>query len=203
MRKSLSMAAVVGIFVTIYIILVVGYVVLVAVGAQGVSRNKTGTENYSATYTATIKKINDLEKNRDYAAEISLLNGTVTDSSLSDLEKADLYRILATLYFDQKDYQKTISISQDSLKYNPNDDQVLTTLGAAYANLQQNDLALDATDKAIALNPKNHVAYHNKSLILYVMGRKQEALTAVQKAVELAPNNTEYQESMRTIQNSP
>ena len=57
-------------------------------------------------------------------------------------------------------------------------------------------------DKALALEPSSLIELMNKAGVLYYTGQNQEALTWIDKALELDANNTRILEIKRTIQES-
>jgi len=59
-----------------------------------------------------------------------------------------------------------------------------TFLGATLANDERNEEAIDASTKAIELDPEYGLAYYNRALILRNMGRKSRAAKDLKKALD-------------------
>ena len=59
-------------------------------------------------------------------------------------------------------------------------------------NIPEYSEALDAWDKAIALNPNNDEYYSHKATLLLLLQRYPEAITAISKAIEIKPTALSY-----------
>jgi Tfp pilus assembly protein PilF len=64
-----------------------------------------------------------------------------------------------------------------------------TNLGAAFANREQLNKAIENFDKAIALNPNDYLAYSNRGAAFEKMGRLDKAIESYDRAVTLNPND--------------
>jgi len=119
------------------------------------------------------------------------------------LEAAQKYRIIPTLLkiiavililfcainiHRNLDWRTSIGFYEQLVTYRPDDYRVINNLGMEYANKDIYDKALVTYLKAIALDPKNPVAYHNIAGTYRDTGRIQLALKNFQKAIELNPN---------------
>ena len=56
--------------------------------------------------------------------------------------------------------------------------------GIAYGKLGEHQRAIEDFDRAIALDPEYAAAYYNKACTFALMGRVDEAITQLRKAVE-------------------
>jgi protein O-mannosyl-transferase len=86
------------------------------------------------------------------------------------------------------DWRTSIGFYEQLVTYRPDDYRVINNLGMEYANKGIHDKALTNYLKAIALDPKNPVAYHNIAGIYRDTGQIQLALDNFHKALELNPN---------------
>ena len=86
------------------------------------------------------------------------------------------------------DWRTSIGFYEQLVTYRPDDYRVINNLGMEYANKGIHDKAEMNYLKAIALDPKNPVAYHNIAGIYRDTGRIQLALENFHKAIELNPN---------------
>ena len=74
--------------------------------------------------------------------------------------------------------------------------------GGALASLGKYQGVMMYIYKALALEPSSLIELMNKAGVLYYTGQNQEALTWIDKALELDANNTRILEIKRTIQES-
>lgn len=95
---------------------------------------------------------------------------------------------LGNLYFDTRQYEKSIQAYERSLSLNPRDPDVLTDLGVMYLSVHQPQKAVDSFDKAIGISPGHQIAHLNKGFALLEMSRKGEARAVWQKLLQLNPN---------------
>ncbi len=86
------------------------------------------------------------------------------------------------------DWRTSIGFYEQLITYRPDDYRVINNLGMEYANNGIHDKALTTYLKAIALDPKNPVAYHNIAGTYRDTGHIYLALQNFQKAIELNPN---------------
>jgi hypothetical protein len=86
------------------------------------------------------------------------------------------------------DWRTSIGFYEQLITYRPDDYRVINNLGMEYANKGIHDKALTTYLKAIALDPKNPVAYHNIAGTYRDTGHLDLALENFHKAVELNPN---------------
>jgi len=83
------------------------------------------------------------------------------------------------------DWRTSIGFYEQLVTYRPDDYRVINNLGMEYANNGIHDKALATYLKAIALDPKNPVAYHNIAGTYRDTGHVQLALENFHKAIEL------------------
>jgi len=86
------------------------------------------------------------------------------------------------------DWRTSIGFYEQLVTYRPDDYRVINNLGMEYANNGIHDKALKTYLKAIALDPKNPVAYHNIAGTYRDTGHIDLALENFHKAIELNPN---------------
>ena len=86
------------------------------------------------------------------------------------------------------DWRTSIGFYEQLVTYRPDDYRVLNNLGMEYANKGIEDKAMVEYKKAIALDPKNPVAYHNIAGTYRDTGHIELALENFNKAIQLNPN---------------
>ncbi len=85
------------------------------------------------------------------------------------------------------------------LKENPKNVSFWRTAVRTYFELALIDQTLQALDKVTSLAPTDPKPYYNKALILESIDKKEQALEALKKAVELKPNYLEAKERLDEI----
>jgi len=81
-------------------------------------------------------------------------------------------------------------MAQRAIDTAKDDPHVLTTSGFTLAFLAgENDAALSAIDRAIALNPNFALAFGLRALVLVFLNRPDEAILAAQHAMRLSPRD--------------
>lgn len=83
-------------------------------------------------------------------------------------------------------YQEALVTCQQALRYYQSD-QLWNCQGLAYDNLGQYELAIEAYDKAIALNPDYVWSWNNRGDAYSKLGENDKALSDFQKAISLSP----------------
>ncbi|GAA6615777.1 tetratricopeptide repeat protein [Scytonema sp. NUACC26] len=100
-------------------------------------------------------------------------------------------RVLSSL----KEYQKAVAAYDEALREDVKsvDESILASIwanqAAALWHLQEYQLALDCTNRAIKLNPKSFEAWYNKGLVLLELGKYHEALEAYSRAKDIDNDN--------------
>lgn len=136
-------------------------VALIHLGRYKESQNLGTAEEIAGLYDEALKAINraiEIDPNTPGAQE----------------NKASLLEIMGR----HEEALKTANTTQDLA-------QVWYNRAGLLASQGKKDEALDALDTAIELNPKHADAWHDKGMILEVLGRNSEADTAYAKAKEL------------------
>lgn len=80
---------------------------------------------------------------------------------------------------------------EHALKTQPNNAEILLSIGYAYETSGDYKQALNYYEKAILLNDKSGVAHFHRGHALEFVERKKEALTEYEKAYDLDPNNAQ------------
>jgi cytochrome c-type biogenesis protein CcmH/NrfG len=95
-------------------------------------------------------------------------------SRLLELEKkvkanpadAALWAQIGNLYFDSGIFGNAIDAYETSLKYKPDNPDVLTDLGVMYRRSGNPEKAVEKFDAAMAVDPKHQVSRFNKGIVL-------------------------------------
>jgi tetratricopeptide (TPR) repeat protein len=97
--------------------------------------------------------------------------------------------ISADRLFDAGDLDGAIGEFQKALELNPNDLNVLNSLGVCYGHQQLTDEALKCYNQVLELDPENLMACYNQGFMLVMADRQPEALDNFRRAVEIDPGN--------------
>lgn len=73
------------------------------------------------------------------------------------------------------------------IKLNPEDVELYNQRGIAQSKLRKWDLALSDYQKAVELDPNSQLALTNQSLVLFELGKNEEALKSLQEIVRKYP----------------
>ena len=104
---------------------------------------------------------------------------------------------------DAGQYQQAIAAYQAVLKRNPKNVEAITHLGVILATAGHDDSALEAFDKALAIDPKYAHAWWDKAHLLYE--KKQDykgAIQAFEKFVALIPSGEDHDRALKMIQDA-
>jgi len=100
-------------------------------------------------------------------------------------------------------YQQAIAAYQAILKRDPKNVEAITHLGVILATAGHDDSALEAFDKALAIDPKYAHAWWDKANLLYE--KKQDykrAIPALEKFVALIPSGQDRDRALKMIQDA-
>ena len=101
---------------------------------------------------------------------------------------------------DAGQFQQAIAAYQAVLKRDPKNVEAITHLGVILSVASHTDQALEAFDKALAINPKYAHAWWDKARVLYEAKQDyQGAIGAWEKFVSLVPSGEERDRVLRMI----
>ena len=119
-----------------------------------------------------------------------------------ELDTAEGHRAIADLYNEEKFYEDAVRHYQAALKLNPNDAIAHNNLGWLYATSEDEKFrnpgaALEHAQKAVELSRWKVGAFIDTlAEALYVNGKFSDAVRTQERALQLEPDNQEYQEHM-------
>src|SRR4030095_1072730 len=105
-------------------------------------------------------------------------------------DSLELMAYLASLYRQQKQYNRAIPLLEQIVARSPDNDRYRFTLGAAYDEANDKERAIAEMRRAIDLNPRNAAALNYLGYTLADMGGQlDEAERLIRRAPELQPND--------------
>jgi protein O-mannosyl-transferase len=127
---------------------------------------------------------------------------------------AVIFLLSAGTYSRNKLWNDEIGLWTDCVKKSPNKARPYADLAVAYFNAGVYDKSLEATRKAIQIDPKSGPAYYNLGLIYQKIGDLNKAIAMEKKALEVDPTldmpyyslggfyleNGQYEESEKAFQ---
>ncbi|MCZ7644116.1 MAG: hypothetical protein M5U26_02360 [Planctomycetota bacterium] len=96
-------------------------------------------------------------------------------------------------------YDFEVAFCEDILKRAPGHFEALSLLGEAYARRGQYEKGLEADLKLTRMHPESNAAYYNLACSYALNARKDEALTALKRAVRLGYRDVEHLRSDRDL----
>ena len=91
--------------------------------------------------------------------------------------------------FETGDHEGAIAEYLNALELNPQDLNVLNSLGVCYGHIQKHDLAKETFHKVLAIDPQNLMAHYNLGFALAMDGQHQQALESFRQAAASDPKN--------------
>ena len=105
-------------------------------------------------------------------------------------------RNLAALHFEKGEYAEAVRLYAELVRAEPDDATLRASLAGALGALGRHDESLAELDRAIALEPVNPEAHHNRGVIFESRGGQADAIRAYETALRYAPD---YEPSRRAL----
>ncbi len=103
---------------------------------------------------------------------------------------AEAHALLSHLYIQKRDYDKAIAEGERAVALNPSGATAIAFYAVSLQYACRSEEAIPLFQKAIRLNPFGPIFYHNNlGLTLANMGRYEEAVSALKKVIQRAPNH--------------
>jgi tetratricopeptide (TPR) repeat protein len=119
---------------------------------------------------------------------------------LHDPSNAELHFNLGTAYDKLDRFDKVVQEMEQTLELDPEHADALNYLGYSYADRGINgEKALSLTQRAVALKPQNGYYVDSLAWALYKLGRIEEALETIQRAISLVSDDPVIYEHLGEI----
>ncbi len=117
------------------------------------------------------------------------------------LDSGDPHSLASTgdYYFENGNYLQAIEIYKRVLEINQNDVDTFNDLGLAYHYSGSSDLAVETLKKGTEIDPEFQRIWLSLGYVLKSVKMIEEAGPALQKAIDLAPDNVVGQEAARML----
>jgi tetratricopeptide (TPR) repeat protein len=150
-------------------------------GWQNLGSAYIDTQNYTVAEQCLLKAL-ALEKNDG--------SGNFSPGSLKKAT-SNTHDALAVIYRERKQYQRSIEHATLAMALDPQRPHPLITLGIAYANLGQHQEAFKHFQQAWTKGLRNIDLFNNWAVSAFNLGRVDEAINMLHKALQIDPNHPE------------
>ena len=134
------------------------------------------------------------EKQEKYAEAVAAIRAAIEKD---DRRRKELFRFLAEIYRQAKDYPNAIEAMHTVVELDPGSDRVHFALGALYDESKNKDKTIEYMQKAIELNPDYAAALNYLGYTYADMGVELDrAERLIIRALEIAPNDGFYIDSL-------
>ena len=110
---------------------------------------------------------------------------------------------IASIYFNEADYQKAIEIYQSIQDEKGYDVKIWSNIGICYNRLMLYDKAIECFNKGILMDPNDAFPYYNLGVSYFMMKQYDLFRVNMEKAIEIDPTNkiysVEYQKCLQHI----
>lgn len=96
-------------------------------------------------------------------------------------------RNLAAIHFQQGKYREAAKLYKQLIDADPEDASLRASLAGVLGMMERYDLALEELNKAIALEPLNIEAFHNRAVIQERLGKADQAVLDYERALRYNP----------------
>lgn len=120
----------------------------------------------------------------------------------ADIQKAQAYYWMGINYYFIQDFDKAKINSELSLKFDPKNPYSLDVLSAISIKNKEYEKALDYAKHLTTALPKYDLGYMDLAIAYSYLGQKTEAIKSVKKAIELSPQQKEFQDYLKQLESS-
>ena len=156
-------------------------------------------DNYEA-----LKKMYPDEPFFYYMSALYKTNTKDLDGAMEDIDKAisiikkpdaTYYTQKAWIYYEKNDYNNAVEYLRKSLKIDSNNGYALGLFMFMAADNEDYKMVIKTARRLLKVDPAadcNHALYATYAKALYLTGKKKEALTQIEKAIEIEPSDEDY-----------
>lgn len=144
------------------------------------------------TYMSAVDSLIDVGRIDDC---IYLLNFAIS----ADFEHPFIINRFGYCYFKKQNYQNAASYLERAVKLEPDNVSYINSLAICYRDAKLYDLSLKTYNSILKKDPDNYIVMFNKSLLLILMGRKDDAIKLVNRILLIKPDYTKARDKLREI----
>ncbi|MEN8188892.1 MAG: tetratricopeptide repeat protein [Thermodesulfobacteriota bacterium] len=115
----------------------------------------------------------------------ALLHGALLGKEQLTIFDALSLNVSGDIYFSEGDFPKAIREYRQGLVLQPDDENILNSLGVGYATMNRHRLANECFDRVLEKNPDNFMALYNFGLGRELLGDNQEAISLFERAIAI------------------
>ncbi len=153
------------------------------------ARNKLAAAKAAAAPTqaeaATIAKASELNKAKQYAEAVTLLQGCLQ----RDPKNSACQVLLGTAHIGLKQFSEAVEVMQGCLKHDPNNTECQEKLGSAHFGLKQFPEAREVLLACLKRDPNNAPCHMRIGSVYAAMDQGEQAVRHYRRFVELDPDN--------------
>ncbi|GGD04913.1 rhomboid family intramembrane serine protease [Pontibacillus salipaludis] len=150
------------------------------------------------------KKRNGLSQALSFVAVLAVA-GSLIWAGLAANEDSSLHTqtVLASYYQENGQFEQAFDVANQAIEEQNNENSVLYFI-RSYGYIQQDQVKQAITDlkRSVELDPQNDSAHYNLGVLYARQGKRELAIDAVQKAIEINPEAEDYQELLGELEGS-
>jgi tetratricopeptide (TPR) repeat protein len=166
---------------------------------EEVSRREHETAENRVQSLHLVEQANELAMQNKFPEAQELLKQALQKNS----ENAFAYSQQAKIYFSMRQSRQAGEAIDKALKFQPYQPDFLFVRAVIDASGENFDAALKAFQLVTYVNPEEADAYFEIGKIWMQKNDRAQALAAFRKAAELAPDDNDYREALRSLTDAP
>ena len=103
-----------------------------------------------------------------------------------------ILRLLGLIEFDEKKYEKSLKLLNESIQINPNDSECYSNRGVVNFKLRNIEEAISDYKKAISIDKNNYNAFFNLGNLYKEINRLDESIKNFNEAISINKNHYNY-----------
>lgn len=152
--------------------------------------------NTAEQQEVTLEEALDLARGHHFAGNYVLADRTYRDILRAVEDHFPTTLFLGVLQYQLGNFEESLLWLNRAGETNPDDKQVWNNIGAVLTDSKKPEEAIEAFDKALAIDHEFVEALNNKALALWMLDRHEEAETMARAALKVTPDNMESMDKL-------